>query len=217
MKYRNIIKVVLVTILYLSCGAISAQNKMLNQEKYIDKMVATYKNNNSYRHISVLGCNLGNTYAVFCENLKKKGFKLVKTYNDYWEGLNHDRSFSWQGKLSGRDVGLQIDCCGKYIVRIWMDIACKSEEDENITYRNVLGSLNNKYGKYNRKTQTSKYWEKANVCIDLHTASVGLVKGKGHVLITYNDLIYQNWINEYDNRIKNQKIKQDRKAFDNNL
>ena len=218
MKNQKIFGLVLMTILFLSCGTISAQNNMHNQEKLIDKLVAKYKNNNSFRHISVLGCNLGNTYNVFSENLKKKGFKLVKADDDYWEGKGSDKNYSWKGKISGRDVGLQIDCCGKYIVKIWMYFACNSEEDCKNTFLNVLGSLNKKYGKYTGKNSAYYFWDKANAHIELSSVPGSyIVKGKKSVTVDYDDLIYQNWIEEYKRQVKKQKSNQERKAFDNIL
>ena len=210
MKNQNLVKFVLMAFFLFLCGNISAQSSTNGQEKYLDKMVAKYKNNSSYRHISVLGCNLGNTYAVFSQNLKKKGFKLVRSWKD---------GYLWKGKLSGRDVGLQIDCCGKYILDIHMEFACESEEDENNTFRNLLGSLTKKYGDCTRVTRTTNYWEKTNYGIELYSTSGNgiVVKGKKTDHVFYKDLIYLNWIKQYDKQVKNQKLKQEKKVFDSNL
>lgn len=220
MKNNSLIRLFLTTFLFFSYLTISAQ-LLQNHEKYIDKMVAKTKNNNSYRHISVLGCNLGNSYDVFSENLKKKGYTFVKRTIDSSENENKisDRHYSWKGIMSGRNVGLQIDCCGKYIVQIWMFIGCNSDKDRDNTWRNVLGSLNNKYGNYTRKDICNRFWDKHNVEITLSSSSYGgyIIKEKYTVQVEYRDLIYEKWINEYKNQIKNQKNRNERKAFDNNL
>lgn len=220
MKELKYIIVALAILLFLPFGSVFAQ-MMQNHENYINKMVAKTKNDASYRHISVLGCNLGNSYDVFSANLKNKGFKLVKNNTDpsVNENKTSDRYYSWKGNMSGRNVGLQIDCCGKYIVGIWMHIGCNSEEDEGNTWRNVLSSLNKKYGNYTRKNSYNRYWDKHNVMIRLFSSSYGLgiIKEKQCVVVYYEDLIYVKWINEYKKQIKNQKNKRERKAFEENL
>ena len=85
---RNLIKIVLMMIMSFICDNVVAQSDVVKQERYIDAKVAKHKNDASYHHISVLGCNLGNTYEVFCENLKKKGFQNIEK-ESFWKGTGN--------------------------------------------------------------------------------------------------------------------------------
>lgn len=207
-------------IMSFICDSVVAQIDMAKLEKYFDKKVAKHKNDASYHHISVLGCNLGNTYEVFCENLKKKGFHDIDK-DSFRKGKSSNRDIGrWKGKLSNRDVGLQINCVGKYITGIHMDVACDSDDDWDSTYRNIFGSLNKKYGKFTRESKTTYFWEKYNVEIQLYLVSGPpylIIKSENRVRISYEDLIYTNWLKEYMNGIKQQKLKKERKIYDDNL
>ena len=101
------------------CDNVVAQSDMVKQERFIDAKVAKCKNDASYHHISVLGCNLGNTYEVFCENLKKKGFQKIDKESCRKGKLSIRDVGRWKGKLLNRDVGLQINGYGKYITSIY--------------------------------------------------------------------------------------------------
>ena len=217
---RDLIQIILMMIMSFICDNVVAQSDMVQQEKYIDAKVAKHKNDASYHHISVLGCNLGNTYEVFCENLKKIGFHDIDK-ESFWKGKSSNKDVGrWKGKMSNRDVGLQINVCGKYITSIYMFFACDSEDDKDSTFRNIFGSLNKKYGKFTRESKTTYYWEKYNVKIQLYSVSNPLhyiIKSEKEVCIDYEDLIYTNWIKEYENGIKQQKLKKERKTYDDNL
>ena len=212
--------IICMVIMFFICDNVVAQGDMLKQERFIDAKVAKHKNDPSYHHISVLGCNLSNTYEVFCENLKKKGFRNIDKEKSLKGKLSNSDIGRWKGKLSNRDVGLQINVCGKYITDIYMDVACDSDDDWDSTFRNVLGSLNKKYGKFTRESKTTHFWEKYNVKIELYSISgppYYIIKSEHRICISYVDLIYINWIKEYENGLKQQKLKKERKAFDDNL
>lgn len=206
MKYMNIIKFVLMAAFFLFCGTISAQ-KEENLEKYIDKMVAKTKSSNkSYRHISVLGCNLGNPYWVFVQNLEKKGFKRIGPGG-------------YEGELSGRDLVVLLNTCGKYILGVKLEFGCNRGEDCKNTYQSILDSLTKKYGKYTRKDRDILIWERADVLINLELEQYNwsYVSASSAVYIEYEDMIYKNWIKEGSKQIKEQELKQERNSFDANL
>ena len=127
-----------IPILCSSCKD-SREIEMEKREQFLEQMFLKNIYNPSLRFISIFGCNIGDSYDSLKNTLIEKGFENTSSSFD-----GHQWTHQWKGQLSGKEFGMQIDCCGKYIIRIWMYIGCKSEEDLHSTYMNVLQSLNKK-------------------------------------------------------------------------
>lgn len=194
-------RIISLFFLFFLCGVISAQSE-IEQERYLDAQMKKYRNSSSYRHVSVLGCNLGNTYGVFCENLKKMGYQLIK--GEY--------GYVWLGKLSNKTVKVHINRCGKYIQTIHLEILNKNKNDGLDMHKNTLSSLTNNYGKCSRKSGNYAYWFKNNVEITLSFDT-----WENTVWVEYEDLIYKKWIKEFNDKYKKQKNEKERNVLEKML
>ncbi len=201
-----------IPILCSSCKD-SREIEMEKREQFLEQMFLKNIYNPSLRFISIFGCNIGDSYDSLKNTLIEKGFENTSSSFD-----GHQWTHQWKGQLSGKEFGMQIDCCGKYIIRIWMYIGCKSEEDLHSTYMNVLQSLNKKYGSYSREDDVNIWWDRDIVRINLYCTDLSpLVKSRNIVGIVYDNLPYKNWLKEYDASIKRNETNNEKKVFDDNL
>ena len=195
-----------ISLLCTCCKKDREKTEQEKREQFLDQMVI---NNPSCRFISLFGCNIGNVYDSFKDSLIEKGFENTNSTYD---------SHQWKGKFSDKEVGVQIYCCGKYIIQVCLSIGCKSEGDLQSTYRNALQSLNKKYGNYTREYDNNICWDRDIVRIDLYCTDFNnLVKSRNIVRIVYDNLPYQNWLKEYEGFKKRNDAINEKKAFDNNL